>query len=119
MTRVILFIPKFVYDEIKVGFCKHNSDKLFIHVHDLITCDLIPYMTIIEEPNFYSGKVDRCCKCDCDNRYKYFRVRKEEIEDFITTQKNDYILFFDNLDIGQGDEQEQEQEEIMTEEELQ
>ena len=54
-----------------------------------------------------------------DTDYDELDVEPEEIEDFITTQKNDYILFFDNLDIGQGDEQEQEQEEIMTEEELQ
>ena len=96
MTRVIVFIPKFVYDEIKVEFCIHNSDKLFTHIYELIAFDSIPHIIIIEEPNFYSGKVDRCCKCDCDNRYEYFRVHKDEIDDFITTQKNDYILFFDN-----------------------
>ena len=52
-------------------------------------------MSIIENPNWYAGKMDRCCSCDCDNRYQYFRVHKDEIEGFITTQKNNFMVFHD------------------------
>lgn len=95
MSRIIILIPKEVYDKIKVNFCNHHSGKLYTHITELITCQSIPYMSIIENPNWYAGKMDRCCSCDCDNRYQYFRVHKDEIEGFITTQKNNFMVFHD------------------------
>ena len=56
-------------------------------------------MSLIENPNFYIGRMDRCCPCQCDDRYENFKVRKDEIDNFINTQiqigDNQFIVFSD------------------------
>ena len=73
MQRVIILIPKETYNKI----CADCVDE---HIWHLLSSQKIPNITIIEKPNFYTGKIDRCCPCECSDRYEHFRVRKNEIE---------------------------------------
>jgi hypothetical protein len=55
-------------------------------ISKLIDDEKIPYMRIIELENFFIMRMDRCCPCDCNDRYQVKKIKKEEIDEFINTQ---------------------------------
>ena len=48
----------------------------------------IPYMKLIECENDYKCKIVRKCPCLCDNKIQYFKLKKEDVNEFIETNTN-------------------------------
>lgn len=77
--RTITLVPKPVIDTLCP--CVPPS-----YISKLIDDEKIPYMRIIELENFFIMRMDRCCPCDCNDRYQVKKIKKEEIDEFINTQ---------------------------------
>lgn len=43
-------------------------------------------MTLVEGD--FHCKVVRNCPCDCENKYQYFKLRKNDLDDWITLHPN-------------------------------
>ena len=76
--RVIVLIPKFVIRRLRCH-CHDVLMRLYSEAN-------IPSMTIVEKANFFETKVDKCCSCECPDRYETTRLQKEDLEGFLRFQ---------------------------------
>jgi hypothetical protein len=88
MSRTILLVPKSVIDTL----CPCNTINTIL---ELCGDDKIPNMTIIERDNFFTGVIDRCCPCDCENRISRFKIEKQDIDEFIQNQLEKFVKVLD------------------------
>jgi hypothetical protein len=89
MSRTIVLIPKYVMN--KIGYC--NCPDFILEL--AITQQSIPSMTIVEKENFFTVRMNRCCPCDCPDKISFYKVRKENIDEFLEKQLEECVKVFD------------------------
>jgi hypothetical protein len=88
--REIILIPEKVHDE---WICFDNATLVM-----LVRRKQIPYLIATEKENFFHITMDRHCPCECDKRYVYRKIEKQDIDDFITSHLvlSNSVKIFDN-----------------------
>lgn len=94
MSRILIFVPKKIYYSVKVHCEKHEFREL---IFELMNDRLVPSMFVREESNLYRGAYDNCCG-NLEDSLEHFTLEKNEIEDFITTQKENFIVITDKVE---------------------
>lgn len=55
----------------------------------------IPHMYIFEMENYFVVKLDKCCPCECSDRYHQWKLEKDELRGFLITNDTSWKIMHD------------------------